>query len=153
MKVLWCNLWAEDVYEESSNDIKKYRKGEDIKFKVFDSLKTLCGEFTLVPFPGCPGVLVSTSSSYDGPHGQDFHGLKELAAKLLGASAMVATVDVLNIKEAVSASKAGWRMRDAFLNEHGTGNHIAFWIKIINRVGREKERAPVPDEYEVPYLD
>lgn len=153
MKAHWCNLSCEDIHGESLGNIKQYRSGESTSFMVFDGHKKQCGTFELVPFPGCPGVLVSTSSKYEGPHGHDFHGLKELTAHLLGASALIATVDVTNIKEIVSAAKAGWRMRDSFVNEHGTGNHLAFWIKIINRVGQDRERAPVPDEYPVPHLD
>lgn len=149
MKASWCNLWCSDEHNETTGDIKLYRN-EGIQFNVFDGHNKQVGKFELVLMPGCPGVLVSTSSSYEGPHGYDFHGLKELCAKLLGASAMLATVDVTNIKEIVSASNAGWRMRDAFLHKHGTGNHLAFWVKVIDRVGQELAKAPVPDEYEVP---
>lgn len=92
------------------------------------------GHFYLEPFPGCCGIVVSTSSylkpEYRGQHNISrwFHELKAKVAKHFGYSTMIMTTQLRNIPEVVGASHCGWRFQH-YLRNARTENDIGIAIK------------------------
>lgn len=105
-------------------------------FKVYretDHSSIEIGSFSFHPFPACCGVVISTNSfikedtrgsGLSGP----FHRLKELTAKALGYSSMVATCQALNFPQIISGSKNRWKLFAPFRNTR-TGNDLVYMIK------------------------
>lgn len=91
------------------------------------------GEFTLAPLYSCCGVVVSSYTCIFEQHrGKRYAKImqtaKEAIARLLGYSMMLATVEVSNIPEIVSASNAGWRVKEIFINKR-TNHQLAILTK------------------------
>ncbi len=97
---------------------------------------TEMGQFTLEPFPGCCGIVVSTASYLNekqrGQHNVSrwFHELKEMTAKHFGYKVMIMSTQLRNIPEVVGASRARWRFFHYFRNSR-TDNDIGIAIKDI----------------------
>lgn len=92
------------------------------------------GQFSLVPMPGCCGVVVSTdsflNSEYRGSVGKRFHKLKADVARHFGYKTMLMTTHLRNIPEVVGASQARWKFFHYFRNDR-TGNDIGIAVKVL----------------------
>jgi hypothetical protein len=93
------------------------------KFSVYPSWLTNgpLGAFKLAPMPGCCGVVVSTETEIFTQHrGQGYAKIlqvaKEMLARKFGYSMMLATIQMDNIPELVSAMHAGWKVEKTFTN-------------------------------------
>lgn len=94
------------------------------KFSVYPSWITdgPLGTFKLAPMPGCCGVVVSTETEIPVLYrGRGFakvlQAAKEMLASKLGYSMMIATVQMENIPELVSAVHAEWKIEKTFTNK------------------------------------
>src|ERR1700761_4391320 len=80
------------------------------------------GRFTLVPMPGCCGIIVSVGSylepGFRSQHNPSrwFHEIKEKVARHFGYSLMLMTTQTSNFPEVIGAAKSGWRLHHSFRN-------------------------------------
>ena len=128
--------------EELDSDFVEKGLKKPAKFSVFrlhypdlNKGENECGHFVLAPMPGCCGVVVSTDSYINpkwrgGALSKPMHNIKEKAAKALGYTTMIATVQARNYPEVVGASNSGWRFLHTFRNKR-TSNDIGIMVKDI----------------------
>lgn len=132
------NHWLRVISDVALPEFVK-EKGLEYRhqFYIYSSNKAECnyGEevagFVLSPLAdfGC-GVCVSTNSYNKGESfsSESFHLAKELTAKHLGYSYMVATARLNNFPETVGAAKYGWKLIEDFRNTY-SGHDLVFMTK------------------------
>lgn len=93
------------------------------------------GHFYFSPMPGCCGVVVSNNTflqpSYRRSiYSQPFRDLKELAAKSLGYSCMIATGVSEDVASHKNLLKSNYKLVSQFYNNR-TGNKLDVAVKVL----------------------
>lgn len=108
-----------------------------VQWERTDKSREDVGQFTLAPLPGCCGVVVSTGSWLHTKQrglqyiSVSFHEIKELVARHFGYSLMLSTVQLRNLPQIISGSKAGWKYIHHFRNKR-TDHDLTLGLKELN---------------------
>lgn len=131
----------EQQYLTRDHEIVEFLGGEDkglgvlCQFRVFNNVLEEIGGFCLSPFPGNCGIAVShyayVCHNRQGiGHGKKLTEVREILAKELGYSVIMATVECTNIKQVAIMNKRGWKVDKTFYNARSEHNCFV-WTKLL----------------------